>query len=168
MTLESLLTVIDANYWIRLFAAVYCGAVVGLERQLRGKPVGIRTSILIAIGTMFFTRLGVEIGQGPGTDPTRVLGQIASGIGFLGAGVILTRDGLLHGVTSAAGVWLIASIGCAIGLDRWQEGIVTTLVSVAVLNISSRIERYFPQLQRGVHSLTPKPRGGRHKADEES
>jgi putative Mg2+ transporter-C (MgtC) family protein len=89
------------------------GAIVGFERQLSGKPIGIRTSILICISTYAFATF-----SGINHEPTldlRVIGQIIiTGIGFLGAGVILTRDGIVIGVTSAACIWILAAIGITI------------------------------------------------------
>src|SRR5690606_18027030 len=100
---------LESTFWIRVAAAFFCGGVVGLERQLRGKPAGIRTSVLICLGTCFFVVLG-SVFVGPGEDPTRVLGQVVTGIGFLGAGVILTRESNVLGVTSAATIWMLAAI----------------------------------------------------------
>src|SRR5688500_4008597 len=90
-----------SEFWVPVLAAIACGGIIGLERQLRGKPAGIRTCTLICLGTHFFVLLGSTFAS-EDADPTRVLAQVVSGIGFLGAGVILTREGLLVGVTSAA------------------------------------------------------------------
>jgi putative Mg2+ transporter-C (MgtC) family protein len=92
---------ISGPFWIRLAVALTCGAAIGFERQLRGKPAGMRTSMLVCLGTLMFVRLGVSL-EGPHVDPSRVLGQVVTGIGFLGAGVILTRGGQVLGITSAA------------------------------------------------------------------
>jgi putative Mg2+ transporter-C (MgtC) family protein len=80
-------------FWSPLGVAILCGTLIGLERQLRGKAVGIRTSILICVATEMFVRLGAILG-GEHTDPTRILGQVVTGVGFLGAGVILAREGV--------------------------------------------------------------------------
>src|SRR5690349_2283794 len=100
----------DSALWTRVGMALLCGGIVGLERQLRGKPAGMRTSSLICLGTAMFVYMGVELTGAEG-DPSRVLGQVVTGIGFLGAGVIMTRNGLLTGVTSAAVIWLLAAVG---------------------------------------------------------
>src|SRR5688500_9804511 len=107
----------DGELWARVGMALLCGGIVGLERQLRGKPAGIRTSALICIGTSMFVYLGRQL-EGDHGDPARVVGQVVTGIGFLGAGVIMTRNGLLTGVTSAAVIWILAAAGAAIGLGR--------------------------------------------------
>ena len=96
--------------WISLFACLLAGGIVGIERQWQGKPIGIRTSILICLGTYVFVAIGSVIVTGT-TDPTRIIGQVITGIGFLGAGVMLTRDGMVVGATSAASIWVLAAIG---------------------------------------------------------
>lgn len=144
-------------FWLRIGVAVLCGGVVGLERQVRGKPAGIRTSILVCLGTAMYIHIGMRI-QGTG-DPTRVLGQVVTGIGFLGAGVILTRDGLVHGVTSASVVWMLAGIGAAIGLDAFGAALALSAVTVAVLVGVELLERAFLSLRRGVHAHAPTRNG---------
>src|SRR5690349_17906185 len=131
--------------------AVLCGAVLGLERQLRGKPAGMRTSILICLGTVMFMRFGDQLAAHIG-DPARTLGQIVNGIGFLGAGVIFSEQGLVKGMTSAAVIWLLAGIGAAIGLGFYAEAVVLTLTATAVLVGVQRLEHTFRQLRRGVHA----------------
>ncbi|MEZ9450563.1 MgtC/SapB family protein, partial [Vibrio splendidus] len=95
--------------WAGLAACMLCGSLIGIERQTRGKPVGIRTSILIISGTYFFLTMAISLS--PNTlDQARVLGQIITGVGFLGAGVMMTLDGKIHGVTSAAIIWVLAAL----------------------------------------------------------
>lgn len=139
------------SFYVRVGVAAFCGAVLGLERQLRGKPAGIRTSILICLGTMTFVHLGIEM-QGTAGDPTRVLGQVVTGVGFLGAGVILTSGGLVKGVTSAAVIWVLASVGAAIGAGHYGVALSVTLVSVGLLVGIERLERGVRALRRGVHA----------------
>src|SRR4029450_5383865 len=110
------------EFWFRLGTAILCGGIIGLERQLRGKAAGIRTSILICLGTELFVTLGASFG-GERVDPTRVLGQVVTGIGFLGGGVILAREGLVVGVTSAAVIWVLAAPGALIGLGHLLGGL---------------------------------------------
>lgn len=141
----------DGELWARVGMALLCGGIVGLERQLRGKPAGMRTSSLICLGTSMFVYLGVQMTGGVG-DPSRVLGQVVTGIGFLGAGVIMTRNGLLTGVTSAAVVWLLAAVGAAIGMGRFGTALVLSSVTVSVLVGVEQLERAFSALRRGVHA----------------
>jgi putative Mg2+ transporter-C (MgtC) family protein len=141
---------LDPELWSRVGMALLCGGTVGLERQLRGKPAGMRTSSLICLGTCMFVYLSIGL-EGAAADPTRVLGQVVAGIGFLGAGVIMNRDGLVVGVTSAAVVWMLASAGAAIGLGRYGLAVALSIVTVSVLVGVERLEHLFGSLRRGVH-----------------
>lgn len=136
--------------WRGILVAMVCAGAIGLERQLRGKPVGIRTSILIVLGTYIFTALAVSIGQG--TDQARVLGQVITGIGFLGAGVMLARDGVVVGVTSAATIWVQAAIGTLIGFGKPGTAVAIAGLVLFVLLGVDLLESYSSQLTRGVHS----------------
>lgn len=136
-------------FWIRVGTATLCGGLLGLERQVRGKPAGIRTSILICMGTLLFVTLGASFGGD--TDPTRVLGQVVTGIGFVGAGVMLTREGIVVGVTSAATIWLLAAVGAAVGLGYERAAISITLIALAVLIGVEALESSVATLRRGVH-----------------
>lgn len=139
------------EFWIRVGASILCGGIIGFERQLRGKPAGIRTSILICLGTQFFVLLGASFAREQ-ADPTRVLGQVVTGIGFLGAGVILAREGIVLGVTSAAVIWLLAAVGATIGLGFVSAAIALSLITVGVLVGVERLESSYHVLRRGVHS----------------
>ena len=139
---------VDRALFLRVAAAVVCGGLVGLERQMRGKPIGIRTGILICLATASFVELGVAV-QGTRGDPTRVLGQVVTGVGFLGAGVILSRGGEVIGVTSASVVWLLAAIGSAIGLGRLGEAVTLALAAVGLLTGVRLLERAFWRLRGG-------------------
>jgi len=140
-----------AGFWTGIGVAVLCGTVIGLERQWRGKPAGIRTSILICLGTSLFIQIGVgESGQY--TDSTRVLGQVVTGIGFLGAGVIFARGATVVGITSAAVIWLLAGIGAMIGFEWYVEAIAVSFIAVVLLAGIKVLERKVPDLRRGVYS----------------
>jgi putative Mg2+ transporter-C (MgtC) family protein len=136
-------------FWQHLGTALLCGGLIGIERQLRGKAAGIRTSILICLGTSLFVELGASI-EAPHVDPTRVLAQITSGIGFLGGGVILARKGLLTGVTTAAVIWVLAALGGMIGFGHLRAAIVLTLVTLAVLIGVELLEGMFRRLRQGA------------------
>jgi putative Mg2+ transporter-C (MgtC) family protein len=139
----------SAAFWLRLGTAVLCGGIIGLERQLRGKAAGIRTSILICLGTALFVGLGDSF-SGERVDPTRVLGQVVSGIGFLGGGVILAREGNVVGVTSAAVIWVLAALGALIGLGHLLAAVVLTLVTVGLLIGVELLESVFRRLRQGA------------------
>jgi putative Mg2+ transporter-C (MgtC) family protein len=137
------------EFWQHLGTAVLCGGVIGIERQLRGKAAGIRTSILICLGTAIFVALGASLGAAQ-ADPTRVLAQVVSGIGFLGGGVILARKGLITGVTSAAVIWLLAALGSMIGLGHLRAALVLTLVALGILLGVELLEGAFRRLRQGA------------------
>ena len=136
----------------RVLMSLFCGTIVGLERQIRGKPVGIRTSVLITVSTMAFIQLGNLGNSTQATDPTRVLGQLVTGVGFLGAGVILTRNGAIEGVTSAACIWLLSAVGAAIGFDQFRFAMLLSVIAVSVLIGVEWLERAFFWLRQGVHA----------------
>jgi putative Mg2+ transporter-C (MgtC) family protein len=138
---------LTSQFWIGIGVAVLCGGVVGFERQMRGKPAGIRTNILICLGTTIFVKLSTLFG-GQNTDPTRVLGQVVTGIGFLGAGVIIARGGHVKGVTSAAVIWMLAGIGAMIGFGLFVPAIAMAVVTVGILTIIEFLEASFRRLRR--------------------
>ncbi len=127
-----LLSTTSQDFWIRIGMSLLCGGAIGLERQMRGKVCGVRTSSLICLGTALFVELGATAGPDR-VDPTRVLGQVVTGIGFLGAGVILAREGRILGVTTAAVIWLLAAIGSLIGMGHQGAAFVITLVALGIL-----------------------------------
>ncbi len=137
-----------SSFSLQLATSIICGGIVGLERQLRGKAIGIRTSILICLATHIFVRLSVTLATS-GADPTRVLGQVVTGVGFLGAGVILARGGAVTGVTSAAVVWMLAAIGSTIGVGRPTEGLALSVLVVAILIGVRKLESVFKRLRGG-------------------
>lgn len=141
--------ILNHSFFYRIFFSILCGAVIGIERQLRGKPVGIRTSILICLGTMLFIYLGLQLNST--NDSNRILGQVVTGVGFLGAGVIMNNQGLVSGVTSAAVVWLLAGVGAAIGFEYYAVAVIISIVALSVLIGVQYLEGAFKMLQRGVH-----------------
>mgnify|MGYP001154455927 CR=1 FL=1 len=147
----------ETNFIVRIVFALGCGFLIGLERQIKGKPVGIRTSILICLGTTLFIYLGSTVSA---QDPSRVLGQLITGVGFLGAGVIMNREGLVTGVTSASVVWLLAGIGAAIGLEQYGIAVVICGIVLFVLVGVQKLEDIFKELRQGIY------RRYRNKEDE--
>lgn len=126
----------------RLLLAAGLGAAVGLEREYRRKPAGLRTNILIAIGSALFTILSLAMTEGTG-DHSRVAGQIVTGIGFLGGGAILRNRDTVHGMTTAATIWVNAAIGIACGTGQYAIATVTTALTLVVLVVLPPIEMYF-------------------------
>ena len=126
----------------RLLLAAGLGAAVGLEREYRQKPAGLRTNILIAVGSALFTILSLQMTQGVG-DTSRVAGQIVTGIGFLGGGAILRSGDSIHGMTTAATIWVNAAIGVAAGTGQFVLAAFATALTLVVLAVLPPIELYF-------------------------
>jgi putative Mg2+ transporter-C (MgtC) family protein len=118
---------------LRLGAALLAGAIVGLERELHDKPAGFRTNIMICVGSAVFTLLSIRIAEQFGGDHTRIAAQIVTGVGFLGAGAIIQSRGHVTGLTTAATVWAVASLGMAFGAGYYRIGILGTAVIHGVL-----------------------------------
>jgi putative Mg2+ transporter-C (MgtC) family protein len=144
--------------------ATLLGGAIGLERELGGKPAGLRTNILICIGSVLYTHLSIAMlsaiagAGGTGTDPTRVAGQIVTGVGFIGAGTILHARGAVVGLTSAATIWVVAAIGVALGSGYYLEGIATTVVVLGVLAGLGRVEKLVErQSTRSTISIHARP-----------
>lgn len=129
----------------KILVATVCGLIVGWERELKKKVAGIRTHVLICVGVTIFTSIGfILIKNQTYIDPTRIIGQIITGIGFLGGGVIFKNADHIVGVTSAAFIWLIASIGVLIGIGYILAPVVFTigllLVSIVLSNVEERLK----------------------------
>lgn len=128
-----------------------CGIIVGLERQLRGKPVGIRTATLVVLGTYIFVAISSAVST-IHSDPSRIIGQVVTGVGFLGAGVMLAKDGAVIGVTSAATIWSLAALGVCIALVGELVAIKLSAVVVGVLWGMDVLEDYSSAFSRGAHA----------------
>ena len=141
----------DPFTWQGIATSLLCGTIVGAERQMRGKPVGIRTATLITLGTYAFIVCALSI-RSEMTDPSRIIGQVITGIGFLGAGVMLTRRGVVFGVTSAATIWCMASVGVSIAIGELATAIKLSVVVVVVLAGVDFLEDYMLKFSNGVNS----------------
>lgn len=128
---------------IRLFLAAVLGGIIGLERQLRKKPAGLRTNIFICFGSAMFTILSDQLARDYGGDHTRVAAQIIPGIGFIGAGSILHARGSVTGLTTAATLFVVASVGMAAGGGLYLTAIFATGVMLITLAALGRLERIF-------------------------
>src|SRR5258707_6017130 len=122
---------------VRLLVAAVLGAAIGLEREIHDHPAGMRTHLLVALGSAIFTELSIfgfqGVGSGavsPTVDPTRIAAQVVSGIGFLGAGAILKYGTSIRGLTTAASLWTAAAIGMAAGAGEWLVAAVGTFIVI--------------------------------------
>lgn len=126
----------------QLLTATFCGFIVGYGREIRHRPAGIRTNILIAIGCTLYASLGFYLSeQHPNVDPTRIIGQIATGIGFLGAGAIVKSDQKVTGVTTAAFIWAMSAISILIGSNMYLIPVVATLLLVIITWLFEGLEK---------------------------
>jgi putative Mg2+ transporter-C (MgtC) family protein len=142
------------NLLFRIFAAAFLGAVLGLERDVHGRGAGLRTHLLVSSGAALFTILstrvavfGVVVTQGftTVTDPGRIAAQIVTGIGFLGAGVIIKEGFTVRGLTTAACLWIAAAIGMAAGAGFYIIAAVTTAMALFALILLRRFEGLYPR-----------------------
>lgn len=145
----------EATVAVRLLLAVLCSGVLGLERTRKRRPAGLRTYMLVCIGTtvvMMTAQFMTEFFSFEKADPGRMPAQVVSGIGFLGAGTIMvTRYYRVKGLTTAAGLWAAACMGLAIGIGFYFAAILTCLVLLAVMTFADRFESSFTRRLRRMH-----------------
>ena len=129
---------------LRLLIAATLGGILGFEREQKGKPAGLRTHMLVALGAALFVLIPQQAGVSD-TDLTRVLQGLVAGIGFLGAGTIIKGSGdeEIKGLTTAAGIWLTAAIGVAAGMGREATAVLSTLLAMVILYTVPKIVRRF-------------------------
>ncbi len=137
----------DWNYLARLLAAMVLGGMVGLERQVRGRPAGLRTNILVCLGSatiiVAFQKLFMETGLDSVSvmrfDPARAAAGVITGIGFLGAGTIVKSKDFVRGLTTAASIWVVSAIGITVGLGEYDIALTLTALVLVALYILHRI-----------------------------
>ena len=122
------------EFIIRLLVAMVAGTAIGLERQLHHKSAGLRTNALVAAGSAIFVMLSFQITADKGGDSTRIIGQIVTGIGFLGAGVILHQGSNIQGLTTAATIWCSSAIGCLAAAGYFLE-VAVCVTAVVFINV---------------------------------
>ena len=128
--------------FLRLLLAAALGGAIGLEREYRHKPAGLRTNMLIALGSALFSVMSIDLGAAAGS-PDRIAAQVVTGIGFLGAGAILRSGENVHGLTTAATIWVNAAIGMAAGLGAYAVASVAAAITLVVLAFLPVMERLF-------------------------
>lgn len=141
----------DVESVLKLVIAAACGAVIGLEREIRGRPAGLRTNALVCLAStllIVISRTGALVGlEGPdnfmlNVDPSRMGAGIVTGIGFLGAGAILRiRESVVRGLTTAASIWFVAAIGISVGMGAYVLAAGSTVLSLLILTLLHRLEQ---------------------------
>jgi putative Mg2+ transporter-C (MgtC) family protein len=130
-------------FMVRCGAAALCGAMIGLERELKAKPAGFRTNILICLGSAMYMSVGLLLVHEAGetSDVARIAAQVVTGIGFLGAGAIIKEGGQVRGLTTAATIWVVAAIGIIAGAGFPVLAFVSTCMVLLTLALLTRVEK---------------------------
>ena len=136
----------DMEILIRIVVSIILGSIIGLEREITNKSAGLRTQILVCLGSCIFTILSIygfstAVTLYPLGDPARIAAQIITGIGFIGAGTVLRNGPTVFGLTTAATLWMAASIGMACGSGMYDVATIATFASVLVLTLIRVFER---------------------------
>jgi putative Mg2+ transporter-C (MgtC) family protein len=127
------MVMLDLHEVVALLFAMILGGAIGLEREVNGKPAGLRTNIIICLGAALFTLVARRMGYEAGDAPGRIAGGIVTGVGFLGAGALIQEGSGVHGLTTAATIWLVASIGVACGAGFFMMASLVTFLALIAL-----------------------------------
>ena len=129
---------------LRLALATALGAAIGLNREISLKPAGLRTHALVSLGAALLTYVGLELGRSLGdvTATSRIVQGLVAGIGFVGGGVILHRTGAqtVHGLTTAASIWIVSATGVAVGAGLWRAATIAVVLTLIILTIGHSID----------------------------
>lgn len=137
MNFDHILSGFDVETIVKLLIALALGAAVGFERQLKKRPAGLRTHMLVCLGAAIFTTIGLSLEP----NTSRIAEAIVTGIGFLGAGAIIAQGGRVRGITSAATLWAVAGLGLVVGVGAYVIAVVITVLIFGTLQID-RIKRF--------------------------
>ncbi len=140
---------------LSIILAVVFGTAIGLEREMRGKAAGLRTNGLICLGAALFTIISQQMGIASDASITRIAAQIVTGVGFLGAGAIIQDRGGVYGLTTAATIWLVASVGMACGARMYLLAFISTLIAIIVLIGLVRLENVISLYRQKKDHETP-------------
>ncbi len=148
MTIQEFLSffqIADADILVRILFSIILGSFIGLERELTNKSAGLRTQIMVCLGSCLFTILSIygfstAVTLYPLGDPSRVAAQIITGIGFIGAGTVLRQGLTVTGLTTASTLWIVAAIGMACGCGQISVAVVSTILAVCILVIIRFVE----------------------------
>jgi putative Mg2+ transporter-C (MgtC) family protein len=130
------------DFLVRISVATAAGIAIGFERQIHHKIAGLRTHTLVSLGSAVFVLLSIEMTRAGGGDATRIIGQIVTGIGFLGAGVIIHQGATVHGLTTAATIWCSSAIGCIAAAGYYKETTISVLFVIFVNFVLHRVDNW--------------------------
>lgn len=130
------------DFGLRIGAALLAGLLIGIERELRNKNAGLKTNALVSLGAAVFVFISLHFRNESNVDITRVLGQVVTGIGFIGAGVILHKGSTVRGLTTAATVWCSAGAGCLAAVGLFKELMILTAVILFVNVFFGELDNY--------------------------
>jgi putative Mg2+ transporter-C (MgtC) family protein len=134
-----MITALEVDIITKLVLAAFLGGAVGFERELHHHPAGIRTYALVCLGSALFTLLSI-LYSGDGLSPLYLAGGIVTGVGFIAAGIVFRADNSVHGLTTAAAIWVMASIGVAVGVGMYYAAVVTTVIIIVILGPLRKVE----------------------------
>ncbi len=143
---------------IKIILSIICGGLIGLERGYNKRPAGLRTHILVCVGSMTVMHLSQQMFEYYATnynyliDPTRMAAQVVSGMGFIGAGTILKHGTSIRGITTAASIWCVAILGLCVGAGYYETAILVTAILSIILIAFNNFERYVRR-RRNVHEM---------------
>lgn len=132
---------LEVTIAVKLLLAAALGGLIGLEREIHRKPAGLRTNLFICLGSALFTILSAQAVTGTAHDPGRIAAQIITGIGFIGAGAIIRERGSVVGLTTAATIFVVASVGMAIGMGLYGTGLFATVIILSALSLLGWAEK---------------------------
>jgi len=138
---------IPLELFVQLGLAAVLGGLIGIERDFHGKEVGLRTNAMIALGACLFTILSFMIES----DPTRIAAQVVTGVGFIGAGVLIKRGESVRGITTAVDIWLVAAVGMAVGMGQEWLAVFVTLLALVILAFLKPVSDVFQDLGEENH-----------------
>ena len=146
---------VGLNETLGIVLAVVFGTIIGGEREFSGKAAGLRTNVLICLGAAVFTIISRQMAAGANASLTRIAAQIVTGVGFLGAGAIIRDRAGVHGLTTAATIWLVASIGMACGAGLYVLATMSTLLTIVVLLGLSKLAMVLEHYKQKHRSAGP-------------
>ncbi|HEY5590739.1 MAG TPA: MgtC/SapB family protein [Paludibacter sp.] len=134
------------EFSIRLLVAFAAGLLIGIEREWHHKSAGLRTNILVAIGSAIYVLLSIQMTEKNG-DVTRIIGQVVTGIGFLGAGIIFKEGLNVHGLTTAATVWCASALGCTAAAGFYYETLIGSILVMSVNSLAIPLDKWLAKIK---------------------